>query len=103
MPMGMSSTLCTILAKNQAVALNRGAVSGDDTCHLPLQLSTGFVCPFWGIGAMRTQVFSEAVAISSLAFFTGQFQKPSKGISMFDCPDANHTSPMSTRLSVSCC
>ena len=47
---------------------------------------------------MRTKRFSEAVAMTSLLPSTGQFQKPLSGISMFDCPDANHTSPMSTRL-----
>ena len=36
--------------------------------------------------------------MTSLLPSTGQFQKPLSGISMFDWPEANHTSPMSTRL-----
>ena len=74
-----------------------GAVAGEGTCHLPSTFSTGFVWPFFGMVAMRTKRFSLAVAMISLLPSTGQFQKPLSGISMFDCPDANQTSPMSTR------
>ena len=98
----MSSTRCSIWPKKKPVALIHGAVSGEGTCHLPDTSSTGLVCPFCLICATRSQRFSRAVAMTSLEFSTGQFQNPFRGISMLDCPEANHTSPMSTCSSTTC-
>ena len=53
-PTGTCSARCNIVAKNQPVALNHGAVSAEATCHLPGTSSTISVLPFCGMGAMRT-------------------------------------------------
>ena len=95
MPTGTWSERVSILAKNHAVALIQGAVSGDGTCHWPSTHSRGEVAPVLGMVAIRMrEAHSPAVEISSLEFFTGQFQKPLRGISMLLCPLANHTSPI---------
>ena len=44
---------------------------------------------------MRIAFHSPEVAIVSLACSTGQFQNPFNGISIFDWPEQNHTSPIS--------
>ena len=49
----------------------------------------------------RIGVAALARTIASAEPSTGWLKKPRTGISMFDCPEQSHTSPISTSLSVS--
>ncbi len=53
-----------------------------------------------GMVAIRMPGYLHENAMACAAPSTGCVQNPRRGISMFDCPEANHTSPMSMSLIV---
>ena len=84
------------------MALVPATAAGVFCCHLAVQDSCGVRAVTRFTLQIRIGVEALARAMMSVGFVTGWFVKPRIGISMFDCPEQSHTSPISTSFSVRC-